>query len=97
MKFYTSHQIAIHSAIADAGYSKDQFSFSKKKGRIIISRTDVEDVFFSFIEKRESTLDPVKMRVMDKFSYFISENGAKEELVDNWDEVLSKFNSWLIN
>ena len=33
MKFYTSHQIALHSAIADAGYAKSDFSFTKKTGQ----------------------------------------------------------------
>jgi len=94
MKFYTSHQIALHSAIADHGFEKTEFSFSKKKGRIIATNNRI-GATFSFIERRESKLDPVKMRIADEFQYEISINGEKAELYPSWDALLEEFKKLL--
>lgn len=94
MKFYTSHQIALHSAIADHGFEKTAFSFTKKKGRIIATHHST-NAAFSFIERRESKLDPVKMRIADEFHYEISINGEKPSLYPSWEALVEAFNIWL--
>ena len=94
MKFYTSHQIALHSAIADAGYEKSDFSFTKKKG-CIIAHYNQNDASFSFIERRESTLDVEKMRLTDKFTYDLVINQSNKIHVSSWDELLENFKVWL--
>jgi|GEM_PF-6951410 len=94
MKFYTSHQIALHSAIADHGFEKSDFSFTKKKGRIIANHNSSEGSF-AFIERRTSKLDVQKMRVLDEFAYDVSISGGAEERVADWDALLEKFNYWL--
>jgi len=70
MKFYTSHQIALHSAIADHGFAKSDFSFTKKRGRITANH-NASEATFTFIEKRVSMLNVEMMRVMDDFSYVL--------------------------
>lgn len=94
MKFYTSHQIALHSAIIDHGFDKSDFSFSKKKGRII-SNYNHADYTFSFFAKRESKLDVEKMRVLDEFSYELIIDGGDPEMVPSWEVLVEKFNDWL--
>lgn len=94
MKFYTSHQIALHTAIADNGFAKADFSFVKRKGRIIAEHNHSEHSF-SFIERRTSKLDVQKMRMLDDFAYDVSLNGEKEERIPSWEILLEKFNQWL--
>jgi len=94
MKFYTSHQIALHTSIADRGFDKSDFYFTKQKGRIIANHNNSEATF-SFIERRESKLDVQKMRVLDDFSYELVINGAEVERAADWDVLLERFNGWL--
>ena len=94
MKFYTSHQIALHTSIVDHGFVKSDFSFTKKKGRIIAIHNN-STATFAFIERRESKLDVQKMRVLDKFSYELVINGKNNNMVASWDELLAQFNEWL--
>jgi len=94
MKFYTSHQIALHSSIIDYGFEKSDFSFTKKKGRIIANHNS-SDANFAFIERRTSKLDVQKMRVLDEFAYDISINGNEVVQVPSWDVLLDYFNKWL--
>ena len=94
MKFYTSHQIALYSSIVDHGFAKTDFSFTKKKGRIIANHNSSEATF-AFIERRESKLDVQKMRVLDKFSYELVINERDKEIAASWEELLMQFNEWL--
>jgi len=94
MKFYTSHQIALHSSIIDHGFEKSDFSFTKKKGRIIANHNS-SDATFAFIERRTSKLDVQKMRMLDDFAYDISRNGNDVKQVPSWEVLLERFNDWL--
>ena len=95
MKFYTSHQIDLHTAIADHGFAKADFSFTKKKGRIIANHNSSEATF-SFMERRESKLDVQKMRVLEEFTYELVIDDGDKEWTDSWEVLLVRFNEWLV-
>lgn len=93
MKFLEKHRTDILNAFETFGFSKSDFHFIKRKGRIIAHHRATK-AEFSYILKKDRR-QPVSVELLDEPpKYEISMDG-KKEFVDSWDEVLVKFQEWL--
>ena len=96
MKFYKEHQEDIFEAFDRHGYSKAQFHFIKRRGRIITLHRN-SSATFSFLLKKEIILNEETGDFEDE-SYFEVRHNEDEILQqETWENVIIQFNKWLKN
>jgi len=94
MKFLISHRNDILSCFAQQGFSKESFSFTKKKGRIIITHIENKK-WFSFYKRKDFFFDPDTSEKID-ISHFEVKTSTTDLLkVNLWQDVISKLIEWL--
>ncbi len=52
---------------------------------------------FSYLRKKETTLDPVDKQWKHAEWFKIKSNDSKETDVTNWEQVMLAFDQWLVN
>jgi len=93
VKFLEQHRTDILNAFETFGFTKSDFHFIKRKGRIITHHR-ITKAEFSYIQKKDRR-QPVSVELLDEPpKYEISMDG-KKEFVGSWDQVLSKLQDWL--
>ena len=80
----------------EEGFTKDDFHFIKRKGRIITQHRTSKDEF-SYYLKKEIELNPQTSEFIDRLSYELRIDQEAKTFVADWEEVLASFQSWLQN
>ncbi len=95
MKFLEAHRIDLLKAFETCGYTKSDFHFIKRKGRIITHYRATQTEFAYILKKdRRQAISIERLEAPQKFE--ISVDG-KKALMDTWEEVLSEYQCWLGN
>ena len=76
------------------GMERGEFSFSKRKGRIVIVHK-FSNKSFSYILKKDISLDPKSHDFIDIEFYEIKKNNQLSQKVGDWNEVIKIFFQWL--
>lgn len=93
MKFLEAHHTDLLNAFETFRFTKNDFHFIKRKGRIITHHRATKAEFSYFLKKDRR--QPVSVELLDEpQKYEISMDG-KKEFVDSWDKVLVQFQGWL--
>lgn len=94
MKFLKEHQEVISLAILNCGYTKEEFSFIKRRGRIITQHGFSKSTF-AYIQKEETTVDLDTKQWVDMTYFLYKINKEREEKEDTFEEVMVHFTMWL--
>jgi len=94
VKFLDSHRDDILVCLRTAGYTKNQFSFRKKKGRIIIEQS-VGDHWFSYYKNHDFFIDPDTNQKTDISHFEVKSSGSAIHKVNLWADVICALNLWL--
>ena len=94
LKFLEIYRKDILTSFEVHGFSKDNFCFTKRKGRIITEHHDSK-FSFSYYDKKETRLDEITKRWVHSSQFEIKVNIEKTKWVENWDKVLEHFAQWL--
>lgn len=94
MKFHKRHQADILNTIECASQSNQDFTFIKRKGRIIthhiLSKSE-----FSYFEIKDIAVDEQTREFLDVTYFEVRVNGGEKKNVGNWKNVITEFNIWL--
>ena len=96
MKFHEYHRVDIIRTISEVGYHKQEFSFIKRKGRII-TQFNSDQSTFSYIMKTEISVDEISKDWIDQTYFEIKANDGKVERVENWETVIDEMKKWLLD
>ena len=94
MKFYERHRKDLLKSIQEHGLSKDDFSFIKRRGRIITQRNQSKKTF-SYIQKSETTIDEKTKDWIDITYFELKINDSSPQKIKDWKAVMSHFENWL--
>lgn len=94
MKFIDAHYQDILNCFAKHKFTKDDFYFVKKKGRIITHHRHSNHTF-SYILKKDIHLNEKTHEFEDVRYFEISEDALQKEKISTWDGVIVKYNKWL--
>lgn len=87
------HQDIVAEMLA-ANFQKEDFAFSKKRGRVIVSHNG-SDATFSFIYRENLDRDFSTDSTSDNSVYDIKTHDQKVQTVSSWSEVLQEIRMWL--
>lgn len=93
MKFREKHRKDILQLFAHHGISKEQYSFQKRKGRIIISYGLTEA--FSFYQTKDFDIDMKTMARIDTSQFELKINKEDVFFVDDWNSVKTHLETWI--
>ncbi len=96
MKFHDKDRLSLIAMMNEGGFSKEDFHFIKRKGRIITQKR-ISGREFSYFLKKEVELDPVTSDFIEKKLYELRIDGGSASHVNTWNDVLDKFRAWLKN
>ena len=94
MKFYERHRKEILEAVAEEGMSKDEFSFIKRRGRIMTQHNESKNMF-SYFQKEEIGVEEISGDWKDVTYFEIQISGHKVKRVDDWPVVIHQMRTWL--
>jgi len=94
LKFYTHHRQDLLQAFTDNGLDKSQFSFIKRRGRIITQHNNSKSTF-SYLARNETTVDENSKEWIEITSYEIKKGKESTQRIENWQTVLQHFDQWL--
>ncbi len=94
MKFLETHRIDIIDSFEELNYTKADFHFIKRKGRIITQYATTRSEFSYFL-KKDITLDPASGTFVEIQQYEIKENDGERYFVEQWSRVLYHLKKWL--
>ena len=91
MKFHIKEHKDFESVLAKNGFTKNDYSFSKKRGFLSINVKTKPEAFI-YYRKKESRLDE-KGQFTDVITYYL--NKDKSISFETWEEVLEAFDRFL--
>ena len=94
MKFVKKHRSDVLERIGHYHFKEDDFDFIKRRGRICI-RHRTSNLEFAYLRKKETQLDSITRQWKHSESYKVKSGTAKEELVPDWEQVMTLFAKWL--
>lgn len=94
MKFLDAHRNDILTLFSDLGLEATSFSFSKKKGRVIIQHEKSKDRF-SYYQKLDFDMDMKTKQRIDLSVFEVKMDSQNTIIIATWSLVLEKLKSWL--
>jgi len=94
MKFYSHHRNDILKAFEENGFSKADFSFIKRKGRII-TQFNKDKSTFSYFQREEISVDDISREWIDNSYFEVKISDTKSFRVETWEEVIIHMSTWL--
>lgn len=93
MKFKEAHRQDILEVFTKQGIPKDNYSFQKRKGRIIILCGSSST--FSFFQISDFDIDMVTRARIDTSHFEVKVNQNATFIVNSWSEVINHLNTWI--
>ena len=94
MKFPKKLHTELVNAIRSKGFEEFDFTFVKRKGRIItVNRTSKKS--FSFIRKKSFEINNQEGSIGERDLYLVSVNNGEEYELEEWEDVKDQYLSWL--
>lgn len=93
MKFKDKHRSDILDLMQGQGLEKSDYSFVKRKGRIIIKHHGGST--FSFYKKDDFDIDMNTKKRIDLSEYELKTNSDQKQIVRHWADVLRVFSKWI--
>lgn len=93
MKLLKNQYQDILNVLQESGMSIENFTLTKKKGRIKI-QVSGEDSFFEFFRRKSVALDEEDHQWRHSEHYELTSLG-RQLIVAEWHEVMSKFKEWV--
>jgi len=93
VKFLEAHRTDLLNAFKTFGFTKSDFHFIKRKGRVITHHRATKAEFSYFLKKNRR--QPVSVEQLDEPEKFEIKFNSKKEEVDTWVDVLRNFDRWL--
>ena len=94
VKFIHKHRSDILKILQKYQVEELQVSFVKRRGRINILHSE-SPARFSYLRKKETHLDPTDRQWKHREWFKIKSNQSKELDVENWDQVMEAFDTWV--
>ena len=96
MKFLEKYRKDILQIFENQGFTKDDFSFIKRKGRIVTEHHKTKSTF-SFFRKKETRLNEITKQFEHSSRYEVKADDGKREWVENWEAVINAYEKWLVD
>ena len=94
MKFPKKLHTELIQAIRSKEFEETEFTFVKRRGRIITMKRSGKNSF-SFILKKSMEINKLDGSFVECELYLVSVNEGKEYELDKWEDVKSHYLKWL--
>ena len=94
MKFPKKLHSELIQAISSKGFEETEFTFVKRRGRIITMKRSGKNSF-SFFLKKSMEINKLDGSFVERELYLVSVNKGEEYELEKWEDVKNQYLKWL--